>query len=497
MVIPPLSRKPVLLPDADAAATSLVWFRQDLRAADNPALRAAAERGAPCLAVYILDDEDAGAWAMGGASRWWLHHSLLDLRAELRQLGLPLILRRGPAETLLSALIEESGADAVFWNRRYENWAQTRDAAIKAQLRESGLTAKSFNGSLLHEPWTVKSKSGGPLRVFSPFWRAANALPEPEPPLPAPDGFTAPDALPASDELDSLDLLPSKPDWSAGLKARWTPGAAGARAELESFIIAGLERYAEDRDRPDVAATSCLSAHLHWGEISPRQVWAAAKTAEAAGASVRNVEKFLAEIGWREFSYNLLHHYPDLPERNLQGKFDRFSWRSDEAGLNAWRRGRTGYPLVDAGMRQLWETGWMHNRVRMVAASFLVKHLRIHWREGETWFWDTLVDADLASNAASWQWVAGCGADAAPYFRIFNPISQGEKFDPDGTYVRRWVPELARLPARFIHQPWTAPALVLHEAGIDLGTTYPRPIVEHAKARAEALDAFAALKEPA
>ncbi|MCM0019577.1 MAG: DNA photolyase family protein [Tagaea sp.] len=464
----------------------LVWFRQDLRLADNPALREAIAAGAPVIPVYVLDDATPGAWAPGGASRWWLHRSLDALVRGLEKLGLRLILRRGAAQACLAKLIAETGAAGVYWNRCYEPFAVARDKAIKAELEARGLAAKSHNAGLLFEPWTVKSKTGTPFRVFTPFWKACLAGEAPPVPVPAPARATPPATWPASDALDDWALRPTKPDWAGGFSV-WTPGEAGAQARLAGFVERALDGYAGARDRPDIEATSRLSAHLHFGEISPRQCFHAG----------RRSEKFLAELGWREFAHHLLFHIPDLPETALRAEFRGFPWRDDDAKLRAWQRGRTGYPIVDAGMRELWQTGWMHNRVRMIAASFLVKHLLLPWPAGQAWFWDTLVDADLASNSASWQWVAGCGADAAPYFRIFNPMLQGAKFDPGGVYVRRFVPELAGLPDRYLHAPWEAPADALRAAGVELGVDYPHPIVDHGEARARALAAFQSLKEAA
>ena len=471
----------------------IVWFRQDLRLADNPALREAAASGAPLLAVYILDDAGAGDWPRGGASRWWLHHSLAALGADLAAAGVPLVLRRGPAATELDDLIGASGASGVFWNRCYEPAIRARDEAIKAGLERRGLQARSFNGGLLFEPWTVTTQAGLPFKVYTPFAKACRAAPEPALPLPAPKlpaGRLA--TVPRGPGLDDLGLLPRKPDWAGGLRAAWRPGEAGAQDRLARFMAAAVEGYRDDRNRPDLQSTSRLSAHLHFGEISPRQLWHAARARGGRGA-----EHFVSELLWREFSYHLLFHFPELPARNWRPDFDAFPWADDPAALAAWQRGRTGYPIVDAGMRELWTTGWMHNRVRMVAGSFLVKDLMLPWQQGEAWFWDTLVDADLANNAASWQWVAGCGADAAPYFRVFNPVLQGEKFDPAGDYVRRFVPELARLPASVIHRPWEADAATLRQAGIELGRDYPRPIVDHGKARDRALAAFATIKQGA
>jgi deoxyribodipyrimidine photo-lyase len=461
----------------------LVWFRQDLRLADNPALREAVASAAPIIPVYILDDETPGTWKPGGASRWWLHHSLTSLARDLEACGARLILRRGKAEKVLDALLAETGASGVYWNRCYEPFAIARDKKLKADLEAKGLAARSFNASLLFEPLTVLSKSGTPFRVFTPFWKACLAADAPALPTPAPKKLEAPSAWPKSDALASWQLLPTKPDWAGGFDV-WSPGEAGGQKRLARFVDEALDRYADQRDRPDVEATSRLSPHLHFGEISPRQCFhAGARSA-----------KFQAELGWREFSYHLLFSQPDLPEESLRADFRDFPWYEDAAMLRTWKKGRTGYPIVDAGMRELWQTGWMHNRVRMIAASFLVKHLLQPWRAGEDWFWDTLVDADLASNAASWQWVAGCGADAAPYFRIFSPILQGAKFDPEGKYVRRFVPELATLPTQYLFAPWEAPADVLKRAGVELGVTYPKPIVDHADARARALAAFQSLK---
>ncbi len=454
---------------------ALVWLRQDLRLADNPALAAAIASGRPVLCLYALDDETPGVWRLGGTSRWWLRHSLQKLSHDLAEIGGRLILRRGASA--LDDIARETGAGAVFWNRCYEPFAVARDTHLKARLIGQGIAAESFGASLLFEPWVPKTGSGGPFRVFTPFWRALQALSEPARPSPPPTSLRGFAAEVASDSLADWNLLPTAPDWAGGLRASWTPGEAGAQARLAQFLDK-LDGYAAGRDRPDVEGTSRLSPHLHFGEISPRQIWHAVRAREAGAG------KFLSEIAWREFSHHLLFHNPTLADEPLDAKFARFAWRGDGAGFTAWTRGRTGYPIVDAGMRQLWQTGWMHNRVRMIAASFLVKHLLIDWRRGERWFWDTLVDADLANNAASWQWVAGCGADAAPFFRVFNPVLQGEKFDPEGAYVRRFVPELAALPDRFIHKPWTAPTPP---------KGYPPPIVDLAEGRARALAAFRAL----
>lgn len=480
-----------------AVAPVIVWFRQDLRLADNPALSAAAASGAPVIPVFIREEDPADPWPLGGASRWWLHGSLSALAADLAVAGSPLVLRRGPPAHVLRDLIAETGADTVLWNRRYEPAARARDEAIKAALKAGGLRVESVNGALLFEPWTVRGKTGEPYRVFTPFWKACLALPEPPAPLPAPVRLNAPAVAPAGDRLTDWGLLPTAPDWAGGLRDTWTPGETGARRRLAAFLDGPVAVYKTERDRPDRPSVSRLSPHLHFGEISPRQVWHAARHAAAAQPErATGVDAFLREVGWREFSVNLLHHLPLLPESPLDARFARFPWCDDPAGLAAWQRGRTGYPIVDAGMRQLWQSGWMHNRVRMIAASFLIKDLLIPWQAGQAWFWDTLVDADLANNAASWQWVAGCGADAAPYFRIFNPVLQGEKFDPAGAYVRRWVPELAHLPDAWIHKPWEAPPAVLAGAGVRLGQTYPRPLVDHAAARTRALAALETIKVP-
>ncbi|MGL4288845.1 MAG: cryptochrome/photolyase family protein [Phreatobacter sp.] len=475
-------------------APALVWFRDDLRLADNPALCHALASGRPVLALFVFDDGHAGQRRRGGASRWWLAQSLRHLAAALETKGGRLILRSGLASEVVPRVAHEIDAKLVTWNRRYEAAAMAVDAGIKTALTGDHIVAESFSATLLREPWTVKSQAGQPMKVFTPFWRAHQAKGEPRAVLPEPAAINGFDGPVASESLDDWDLEPRSPNWAEGFASAWQPGEAGARERLADFLDEQLATYAGDRDRPDLAVTSRLSPHLRFGEISPVQVWHATEMA-AARRGPQGQAKFLSEIGWREFSYHLLYHQPDIASENIQKRFDRFPWVSDHLRLAAWQRGLTGFPIVDAGMRELWRTGWMHNRVRMVAASFLVKHLRIDWRAGEAWFWDTLVDADPASNAASWQWVAGSGADAAPFFRIFNPISQGQKFDPAGDYVRRWVPELARLPTAALHQPWSAPASVLAQAGVTLGVTYPRPIVDHAHARGQALAAFAELKD--
>jgi deoxyribodipyrimidine photo-lyase len=474
-----------------------MWFRQDLRVEDNPALLAAHASQCPLACVYVLDDETPGRWRLGEAARWWLHHSLAALGAGLARRGAKLILRRGRAEAIIPALAEEIGAAKVVWSRCYEPSAIARDTKIKAALHAAGRQAESFNAALAFEPWQLKTGAGGPFKVYSPFWRAALAQGLPRRPNAAPKKLHGADLALASDDLHSWSLMPNAPNWAAGFAPVWTPGESGARARLEAFLDKALSIYSAQRDFPGIAATSGLSPHLHFGEIGPVQIWAAVEDKLAEGGARKSADKFIAELGWREFSTHLLYHFPTLPEQNWRKDFDAFPWRTDPEGLKAWQKGRTGYPIVDAGMRELWATGTMHNRVRMITASFLIKHLLIDWREGQDWFWDTLVDADLANNAASWQWVAGSGADAAPYFRIFNPVTQGENYDPEGVYVRRWVPELARLPDKFLHRPWEADASTLARANVQLGETYPHPIVDHKLARTRALAAFEAIRAAA
>lgn len=477
-------------------STSLVWFRLDLRLADQPALAMAMRRGGAVVPVFIWAPEEEAPWEPGAASRWWLHQSLEQLDGALRARGSRLVIRKGPTLETLRELIRETGAEAVYWNRRYEPVVRARDGRIKEALRADGLVVESANAALLHEPWTIQNRSDKPFQVFTPFWRHCLGLGEPSEPLPVPGTMVAPKAWPRSEALEGLGLRPTVA-WDGGLAEAWEPGEAGAGRQLESFVGEREFHYGEARNRPDQAGTSRLSPHLHFGEISPRQVWWGVRKA----AEGRRVEEkvwrngpFLAEVGWREFAYHLLYHFPHTPERPLREEFERFPWRRDAAAVRAWSRGRTGYALVDAGMRELWATGWMHNRVRMVVGSFLVKNLLVTWQEGARWFWDTLVDADLASNTLGWQWVSGCGADAAPYFRVFNPIRQGETHDPEGDYIRRWVPELGRLRAPEIHDPGAADAECLRAAGVTLGVQYPHPIVSHTATRMAALAAYQGMR---
>jgi deoxyribodipyrimidine photo-lyase len=450
----------------------IVWFRQDLRLSDNPALAFAAKSGQPVICLFVLDEETPGDWRWGGASRWWLHHSLTALDKSLEG---KLALRRGDAAKIVRALGRETGADTVVWNRCYEPYAVARDKKLKSDLTKEGVMVQSFNGALLHEPWELKTGGGTPFRVFTPFWKAMRAL-DVGKPHPAPRKLD-PQKI-KGDVLKDWKLLPAKPNWAKSFD--WTPGEKSAHAALYDFLD-DIKDYSSARNLPDRDGTSRLSPHLHWGEISPRQIWHAVTIHGHSGGS----ETFLKELGWREFCTQLLFHNTDLPEQPLDKRFEKFKWRKSKKDFEAWTKGQTGIPIVDAGMRQLWQTGWMHNRVRMIVASLLIKHLGIHWREGQAWFWDTLVDADLANNSASWQWVAGCGADASPFFRIFNPVLQGEKFDPNGVYVRRFVPELKNLSDKFVHKPWAAP---------QPPSDYPAPIVDLAQGRDRALAAFRALK---
>ncbi|MEP3245980.1 MAG: deoxyribodipyrimidine photo-lyase [Sneathiella sp.] len=465
----------------------IVWFRQDLRLSDNPALSLAADQG-DVLPVYILDEEDAGDYVMGSASKWWLHHSLNALNASLQG---NLSVYRGKTIDILLDIAARYNVSGIYWNRGYEPWRTRRDAEIKKQLHTINIKAESTNGSLLWEPWTVQKDDGTPYKVFTPFYRkGCLKKPPPQKPLPAPEKLDLLHDTDQAIEIDQLNLLPEL-GWDKQLESHWEIGEKGAQKQFHKFVEAGLQSYKEGRNYPAKANVSRLSPHLHFGEISPHQLWHAVSVVEESA----DIDHFRSELGWREFSYSLLFHNPDLPKKNLQSKFDDFPWVKDTSLLKAWQKGQTGVPMVDAGMRELWQTGYMHNRVRMIVASFLVKNLRLHWHHGETWFWDTLVDADLANNSASWQWVAGCGADAAPYFRIFNPVTQGKKFDPEGTYIRKFVPEITSLPDKYIFSPWEAPEVILKEAGIILGETYPRPIVDSKRSRIAALEAFASLKQ--
>ena len=476
----------------DQHLTAIVWFRRDLRLADNPALTAALQSAEAIIPLFIDDRDSDEHWRQGAASDWWLHHSLTALDQSIADRGATLVVRQGDAQSVLTQLIDETGATAVYWNRLYESFAIQRDTAIKQQLTEAGVAVESHNGSLLIEPWDVKTKTETPYRVFTPFWREAQKRLALSTPLPVPDQIEGVDGV-ASDGIDSLDLLP-KIRWDAGLEATWTPGEAGAAERAAAFVAEPVRHYDERRDVPGVEGVSRLSPHLHWGEISARALYQ--DIVARHGTDDEGSKIYRTELGWREFSHHILFHYPETSDQPMNAKYAAFPWRENADELiHAWQRGRTGIPIVDAGMRQLWQTGWMHNRVRMIVASLLVKNIRAHWLHGARWFWDTLVDADLPANSMGWQWAAGSGADAAPYFRIFNPITQGEKFDKQGDYVRTYVPELARLPDKFLHKPWELPGDIAADIGFAIGKDYPRPVVDLSVTRKEALDALQTLKE--
>jgi len=468
---------------------AIVWFRRDLRLADNPALAAALLHHRQVLPVYIHAPGEEGPWAPGGASAWWLHHGLADLTT---QLDGALLLRRGDSLAVLRELVAHTGAAAVYWNRLYEPQAIARDTAVKQALRAQGVHAESHNAALLFEPWEVANRQGGPFRVFTPFWKhlLGSGLPLRPVETPAVQAQLYRPGKPAAPTgvgLDELGLLP-RISWYRGMATAWSPGRVAAEARLEEFLSTDLRHYAHGRDLPAADQVSRLSPYLHFGQLGPREVVAACRAGGHAAAD------FLRELGWREFAHHLIYHFPHTVDAPLDQRFVNFPWRADAAQLRAWQRGETGIPLVDAGMRQLWQTGWMHNRVRMIVASFLTKNLLLPWQAGARWFWDTLVDADLAANTLGWQWTAGCGADAAPYFRVFNPVLQGERFDPSGDYVRRWVPALAALPAKWVHRPWEAPGEALQAAGVRLGKDYPRPLVDLKATRQRALEAWGRVK---
>ncbi len=474
--------------------TTLVWFRQDLRLTDNPALSEAIKVGNPILPVYIWDPESEGAWAAGGATRSWLYHSLKSLDTDLQKLGSHLVILTGDSLETLQKLVQENNTTHVFWNRRYEPDIIERDKQIKESLTHEGLTVKSFNASLLKEPWEIQNKSGLPFKVFTPFWKTHDAEPNPYPVYAKPKSIPSPSSWPKSTDLDDLKLLP-KLGWDNGFYERFTPGEAAAHKELKGFASGIVDAYSDGRNRPDLRGTSRLSPHLHFGEISPRTIY---NHIHALNETISKGSRvFLSEIGWREFAYHLIYHFPFTTDQPLREEFSQFPWEEDDRRLVAWQKGMTGVPMVDAGMRELYATGWMHNRVRMIVASFLVKNLMLPWQRGAEWFWDTLVDADLASNSLGWQWTAGCGADAAPYFRVFNPVLQGKKFDPDGEYVRRWIPELSKVPTKFIHDPWNAPPEILAYAGVIIGEHYPKKIVSLSESRARALQAYDTIKKTA
>lgn len=467
---------------------AILWLRHDLRLSDNHALAAALEGYSRIVPVFVLDDAKAGRWQVGGAARWWLHHSLASLDTALRKHKSGLVLRRGDSVSVLTDLVRETGAEALFCGETHEPWLGTLTESVEKAV---GVPVHRRRVATLFDPDSIRTKTGGRYGVYGPFARACRAQPEPDAPIPAPTSIPSPKKLPRSEALDDWDLLPTKPDWSGGFGTMWKPGEDGADKKLRDFLKNRLGGYGESRNVPgDPQGTSMLSPHLRWGEISPNQVWHAAREAAGHGKAKAGWDSFSAEILWHDFSAYLLRHNPDMPEDPLRAAYAKLPWRRDAKGMRAWQQGRTGIPIVDAGMRQLWQHGWMHNRVRMITASFLVKHMLVAWQDGEAWFSDTLVDADLATNAASWQWIGGCGTDSQPFFRIFNPVTQGKTHDPDGRYVRQYVPELKNLPDRWLHCPWQAPDSVLEKAGIVLGRDYPMPILDLDEGRDRALEAY-------
>ncbi|MDP0498548.1 MAG: deoxyribodipyrimidine photo-lyase [Verrucomicrobiota bacterium JB022] len=471
------------------SAPTIVWFRQDLRLDDNVALAAALEQSRNVVPLFIWSPDEEGGRAPGGAGRWWLHHALCDLQQQLAGCNLRLTIRQGTAEQVLRDVAKDTGAERIYWSRRYEPEAIQRDSRLKTTLKDAGFDVDSFNSSLLVEPWKVAKQDGGPYKVYTPYSKEVLKHALPEPVKVDMQQAIGPGKWPQSLKVDELGLLP-KISWDAGFNAAWDPTREGGLKRLNDFVQHSASDYADARNLPAEDGTSRLSPYLHWGQIGPREVVAAlGKRAEKGGGHT-----FLKELIWREFGYHILYHFPKTVIEPMNDRFRAFPWTQDEKALQAWQRGQTGYPIVDAGMRQLWATGWMHNRVRMIVGSLLVKHLLLPWQEGEQWFWDTLVDADLASNILGWQWIAGCGADAAPYFRIFNPMTQAEKFDPDGAYIRQWVPELVKLPTKYLSAPWEAPENVREYAKVELGETYPWPIIDHQKGRERALKAFEKVK---
>jgi deoxyribodipyrimidine photo-lyase len=469
---------------------SIHWFRQDLRLSDNPALSAAIESG-DILPIYILDDINSNDSKMGEASRWWLHHSLSSLN---KKLDGKISFYNGDPKEIFSTLSEQYNVKSIYWNRCYEPWRIKRDKDLKISLENKNIHIKTHNGSLLWEPWTVLKNDGTPYRVFSPYYKRGclDAL-APREPIKEPSLSNIISNSYEGLSLNDLDLLPNV-GWYEDMENLWSPGEDGAKEKLHKFLDYGLLGYKEGRNFPSRENVSQLSPHMHFGEVSPNQVWYGAQLKEGEKGIDKDLKHFLSELGWREFSYSLLYHFPTLPKENLQKKFDNFPWIENSEYFEKWKKGQTGYPIVDAGMRELWQTGYMHNRVRMIVGSFLVKNLLLHWHEGEKWFWDCLIDADLASNSASWQWVAGSGADAAPYFRIFNPVTQGLRFDPDGEYTKKYVPELKDLPSKYLYSPWEAPLDILNDAGVTLGKNYPNPVVDLKQSREKALDAFSVIR---
>ena len=474
--------------------TGIILFSRDLRLIDNPALTHACERCDTIIPLYIWSPSELSPWAPGGASRYWLHQSLQSLDQTLRASGSRLVFAEGDPIQAVVGIAKSSGASLVCWNRRYEPNAIAADSKLKQTLSAQGIEAKSFNGSLLVEPWEIKNKAGKPFRVFRPFWKTCQKSASMEGPVAAPSAIPSPSKWPASLTLEDIQLEPTI-EWTKGIRESWKFGERGAQLALDTFLEDGVSNYKEARDRLGGKGTSYLSPYLASGELSPRQIWySTQQRMTVAEFREDDVDAFLRQLFWREFGYHLLYHEPQTADSPLRPEFERFPWRDDQEALERWQRGLTGFPIVDAGMRELWHTGSMHNRARMVVASFLVKDLLIPWLEGAKWFWDTLVDADLANNTLGWQWTAGCGADAAPFFRVFNPVTQGERFDKTGVYVRTWVPELAGLPDKYIHRPWEVPKEILKGADVVFGDSYPKPIVDHGEARRAALEAFASIR---